>query len=135
MAHKQQKIDAKLVDEPLSPGSTDGIDLGRSFWGSEKGTGGADDGCGDGGTSGRRGRVTGRQLPRSARRLEEFDHGPWGEKYPAIANAWRRNWQQVIRFFAFAPAVRKAVRGRGHFPSDKAATKLIYLVLQNVEAI
>ena len=30
--------------------------------------------------------------------------------------------------------VRKAVRSRGHFPSDKAATKLIWLVLRNVEA-
>ena len=83
--------------------------------------------------------------------LEEFDRGPWGEKYPAIANAWRRKWEQVIPFFAFAPEVRKiiyttnaieslhsqvrkVVRSRGHFPSDKAATKLIYLVLQNVEA-
>lgn len=87
----------------------------------------------------------------AAAQLEEFDAGPWGEKYPAIAQAWRRKWEQVIPFFAFAPAVRKiiyttnaieslhsqvrrAVRGRGHFPSDQAATKLIYLVLQNVEA-
>lgn len=30
--------------------------------------------------------------------------------------------------------VRKAVRGRGHFPSDEAATKLIWLVLRNVTA-
>ncbi len=84
-------------------------------------------------------------------RLAEFDAGEWGVKYPAIAQAWRRKWEQVIPFFAFAPAVRriiyttnaieslhsqvrKAVRGRGHFPSDKAASKLIYLVLQNVEA-
>jgi len=29
--------------------------------------------------------------------------------------------------------VRKAVRIRGHFPSDAAATKLIYLALRNVE--
>jgi len=29
--------------------------------------------------------------------------------------------------------VRKAVRGRGHFPSDDAATKLIWLVLRNVQ--
>lgn len=84
-------------------------------------------------------------------RLEEFDRSPWGEKYPAIAQAWRRNWEHVIPFFAFAPEirrimyttnaieslhsqVRKAVRGRGHFPSDQAATKLIWLVLQNVAA-
>jgi transposase-like protein len=87
----------------------------------------------------------------AAERLEAFDAGEWGIKYPAIAQAWRRKWDQVIPFFAFAPAVRKiiyttnaieslhsqvrkAVRSHGHFPSDKAASKLIYLVLQNIEA-
>lgn len=84
-------------------------------------------------------------------RLEDFDSGPWGRKYPAIAQSWRRNWEQVIPFFAFAPElrkiiyttnaieslnaeVRKAVRIRGHFPSEEAATKLIYLVLRKVQA-
>jgi putative transposase len=84
-------------------------------------------------------------------RLEEFDAGPWGRKYPAIAQSWRRNWEQVTPFFAY-PAevrriiyttnaieslhsqVRKAVRGRGHFPSDEAASKLIWLVLRNITA-
>ena len=84
-------------------------------------------------------------------RLEDFDRGPWGQKYPAIAQSWRRNWEQVIPFFAFAPElrtmlyttnaieslnaqVRKAVRVRGHFPSEEAAAKLIWLVLRNVQA-
>jgi putative transposase len=84
-------------------------------------------------------------------RLEDFDRGPWGQKYPAIAQSWRRNWEQVIPFFAFAPElrkiiyatnaidslnaqVRKAVRIRGHFPSEEAAAKLIYLVLRKVQA-
>jgi len=84
-------------------------------------------------------------------RLEEFDASPWGRKYPAIAQSWRRNWEQVIPFSAFAPEVRKivyttnaieslhsqvrkAVRGRGHFPSDEAASKLIWLVLRNISA-
>ena len=57
----------------------------------------------------------------------------------------------MIPFFAFAPElrkilyttnaieslnaqVRKAVRVRGHFPSEEAATKLIWLVLRNVQA-
>ncbi len=87
----------------------------------------------------------------AAERLEEFERSPWGEKYPAITAAWRRKWEHVIPFFAFAPEVRKiiyttnaieslhsqvrkAVRNRGHFPSDKAATKLIYLALRNIEA-
>ena len=30
--------------------------------------------------------------------------------------------------------LRKATAARGHFPSDEAATKLLYLVLRNVEA-
>jgi hypothetical protein len=84
-------------------------------------------------------------------RLEEFDRGPWGQKYPAIAQSWRRNWERVIPSFAFVPELRKiiytptpskastpryarAVRIRGHFPSEKAATKLIYLVLRKVQA-
>jgi putative transposase len=84
-------------------------------------------------------------------RLEDFECGPWGQKYPAIAQSWRRNWEQVIPFFAFAPEVRKimyttnaieslnaqvrkAVRIRGHFPSEEAATKLIWLVLRKVQA-
>ncbi|MGD0076845.1 MAG: transposase [Candidatus Binataceae bacterium] len=83
--------------------------------------------------------------------LEDFDRGPWGQRYPAIAQSWRRNWEQVIPFFAFAPEVRKilyttnaieslnaqvrkAVRIRSHFPSEKAATKLIWLVLRKVQA-
>jgi len=82
-------------------------------------------------------------------RLEAFDAGPWGQKYPAIAHSWRRHWEEVIPFFAFAPEVRKiiyttnaieslhsqvrkAVRSRGHFPSDEAATKLLWLVLRNI---
>lgn len=84
-------------------------------------------------------------------RLEEFDSSVWGQKYPAIAESWRRNWEQVTPFFAFPEPVRriiyttnaieslhsqvrKAVRTRGHFPSDQAATKLIFLVLRNIEA-
>jgi putative transposase len=80
-----------------------------------------------------------------------FRPWPWGQKYPAIAQSWRRNWEQVIPFFAFAPElrtilyttnaieslnaqVRKAVRVRGHFPTEEAATKLIWLVLRNVQA-
>ena len=89
--------------------------------------------------------------PVAKERLEEFDAGPWGRKYPAIAQSWRRNWEQVIPFFAYPmevrriiyttnaieslhSQVRKAVRGRGHFPSDEAATKLIWLVLRNITA-
>jgi putative transposase len=81
--------------------------------------------------------------------LDAFEAGEWGRKYAAIAPLWRRQWDQVIPFFAFPPEVRRiiyttnaieslnstlrtAVRSRGHFPTDEAATKLLYLVLRNV---
>ena len=80
--------------------------------------------------------------------LEAFEEGPWGQKYPAIAQSWRRHWEQVIPFFAFSEPIRRiiyttnaiealnsklrrAVRTRGHFPSDEAAMKLLYLVLNH----
>lgn len=73
--------------------------------------------------------------------LEEFETGYWGQRYPAIALSWRRNWEHVVPFFAFPESVRRiiyttnqiealnaklrrAVRTRGHFPSDDAAMKL-----------
>jgi putative transposase len=81
--------------------------------------------------------------------LDAFDAGPWGRKYPSIAQSWRRNWVHVIPFFAFPVAVRRiiyttnaieslnaklrrAVRTRGHFPTDDAALKLLFLVLRQV---
>ena len=79
--------------------------------------------------------------------LDDFAEGPWGKKYPAIAQSWRRNWSEVIPFFAFPDDVRRiiyttnaieslnaklrrAVRSRGHFPTDEAALKLLFLVLK-----
>ncbi len=38
-------------------------------------------------------------------RLEEFED-EWGKRYPAIGQAWRRAWEHVVPFFAFAPGVR-----------------------------
>jgi putative transposase len=83
--------------------------------------------------------------------LEAFESGPWGIKFPTVAAAWRRAWDKVIPFFAFPPEVRKVIyttnaiesvnarlrkiiKTRGHFPSDDAATKLIWLALRNITA-
>ncbi len=41
--------------------------------------------------------------------LEAFETSHWGEKYPAIAQSWRRNWERVIPFFAFPEAVRRTI--------------------------
>jgi transposase-like protein len=81
--------------------------------------------------------------------LTAFEQGPWGRKCPPIAQAWRRQWAQVIPFFAYPHEVRriiyttnaieslhmrlrKIVKNRGHFPSDEAATKLLFLALRNI---
>jgi len=33
----------------------------------------------------------------------------WGDKFLSIAESWRRNWEQVIPFFAYPPDVRKII--------------------------
>jgi putative transposase len=43
------------------------------------------------------------------RALEAFDTSQWRQKYPAIAQSWRRNWERVIPFFAFPEAVRRII--------------------------
>lgn len=83
--------------------------------------------------------------------MDEFEQGSWGQRFPTVVAAWRRAWDRVIPFFAFPPAVRrviyttnaiesvhsqlrKIVKTRGHFPSDEAATKLLWLALRNITA-
>ena len=39
--------------------------------------------------------------------LEDFDAGPWAQRYPAIAQSWRRNCSQIVPFFAFPESVRQ----------------------------
>ena len=41
--------------------------------------------------------------------LQDFEQGPWGQKYPTVAQSWRRRWEQVIPFFAFPATVRKII--------------------------
>jgi putative transposase len=41
--------------------------------------------------------------------LDDFAAGPWGQRYPAIAQSWRRNWEHVVPFFAFPEAVRRII--------------------------
>ena len=81
--------------------------------------------------------------------LDAFEHGPWGQRFPTVVASWRRAWSNVIPFFAFPPEVRrviyttnaiesvnarlrKIIKTRGHFPSDDAAAKLIWLALRNI---
>jgi len=80
-------------------------------------------------------------------RLDGFE-AEWGKRYPAIGAAWRRAWEHVIPFFAFAPAIRKMIyttncvealnrslrkiiKTRASFPTDESAFKLLYLAIKN----
>jgi len=45
----------------------------------------------------------------AAKRLSEFDAGPWGEKYPMIAESWRRNWEHITPFYSYPPEVGKII--------------------------
>lgn len=81
--------------------------------------------------------------------LTAFERG-LGQRYPMIGKSWRANWQRVIPFLAFPRDIRKAIyttnaieslnfqlrkiiKTRGHFPSDEAAFKLLYLALSRAQ--
>jgi putative transposase len=82
--------------------------------------------------------------------LQEFAQSDWGRKFPTVTAMWQRQWEQVIPFFGYPPAVRKIiyttnaiesmhmqlrkiVKNRGHFPTDEEASKLLYLALRDIE--
>jgi putative transposase len=81
--------------------------------------------------------------------LEAFE-AAWGDRYPMIGQAWRTRWEHIIPFLALPEdlrrivyttntieamhrQIRKAIKTRGHFPDEQAATKLIYLAIERAE--
>jgi putative transposase len=81
--------------------------------------------------------------------LERFDEA-WGQRYPMITQAWRARWEHITPFLALTEDlrrivyttntieamhrhIRKAIKTRGHFPDEQAATKLIYLAIERAE--
>jgi putative transposase len=82
-------------------------------------------------------------------RFDEFAD-KWGPRYPAIIHLWRQAWQEFIPFLDYDVEIRKiicstnaieslnaryrrAVRARGHFPTDQAALKCLYLVTRSLD--
>jgi putative transposase len=80
--------------------------------------------------------------------LEQLRAG-FGKKAPGVIAVWERAWEQFIPFLEFDTAIRKVIyttnaiesinfqlrkitRNRGHFPSDEAAIKLLYLGIRNI---
>ena len=81
--------------------------------------------------------------------LERFE-GEWGAAYPPTVAAWKTSWEHVTPFLALPEdlrravyttntieglhrQIRKAIKTRGHFPDEQAATKLLYLAILKSE--
>lgn len=81
--------------------------------------------------------------------LDALEGSEIGREYPGIIKRWRDAWERVIPFFDFAPEVRKVIyttnmiesinsqlrkttRNRGHFPSDEALIKVLYLACREM---
>ncbi len=71
----------------------------------------------------------------------------WRVKYPAMVGMWERSWPEFVPFLDFPVEIRKliyttngieslnarfrqAVRRRGHFPTEQAALKILYLTVR-----
>jgi transposase-like protein len=74
----------------------------------------------------------------------------WGERYPAIVKLWDNAWSEFIPFLDYDLEIRRvlcstnaieslnaryrrAVKARGHFPSEQAAMKCLYLVTRSLD--
>jgi len=81
--------------------------------------------------------------------LEELD-GKWSKHYPALIRLWRNAWAEFIPFLDYDVEIRRmicstnaieslnaryrrAVRARGHFPTEQAAMKCLYLVTRSLD--
>jgi transposase-like protein len=82
--------------------------------------------------------------------LAALEASPTHQRYPQIAPLWHRHWERLAPALAYPLPVRrllystnaieslhmtlrKSLKVRGHFPSDEAASKLLYLALRNAE--
>ena len=83
----------------------------------------------------------------AAEALDAFE-AEWGHRYPAAVRLWRNAWQEFIPFLDYDTEIRKvicstnaieslnaryrrAIRVRGHFPTEQAALKSLYLVTRH----
>jgi putative transposase len=74
----------------------------------------------------------------------------WGERYPAITKLWDSAWAEFVPFLQFDNSIRtvvcttnaiesvnarirRAVNARGHFPTEAAALKCVYLAIMSLD--
>ena len=82
-------------------------------------------------------------------RFAEFS-GKWEKRYPAIIRLWENAWPEFVPFLRFDREIRtvicttnaiesinarlrRAVNARGHFPTEQAALKCLYLAIMSLD--
>lgn len=82
-------------------------------------------------------------------RFGEFTE-KWGVQYPAITTLWENAWSEFVPFLDYDVEIRRvicstnaveslnaryrrAIRARGHFPTEQAALKCLYLVTRSLD--
>ena len=82
--------------------------------------------------------------------LLDFAGSELGQRYPATVSTWTAAWERFIPFLEFPPELRrviyttnaieslnyqlrKIIKNRGHFPSDDAVIKLLWLAIRYIE--
>ena len=82
-------------------------------------------------------------------RFAEFS-GKWEKRYPAIIRLWENAWAEFVPFLRFDREIRtvicttnaiesinarlrRAVNARGHFPTEQAALKYLYLAIMSLD--
>ena len=94
--------------------------------------------------------LTEADLTMTVEELEAFEGSELGRKYPTASRTFRDAWERFTPFLAFPAALRrviyttnaieslnfqlrKIIKSRGAFPTDEAATKLLFLALRNAQ--
>ncbi len=82
-------------------------------------------------------------------RFAEFS-GKWEKRYPAMIRLWENAWAEFVPFLRFDREIRtvicttnaiesinarlrRAVNARGHFPTEQAAMKCLYLAIMSLD--
>ena len=80
--------------------------------------------------------------------LDDFE-STWGDRFAAIVKSWRDDWEHIVPFFDYSVDIRrviyttniieslnrtlrKAVKVRGHFPTEDSLMKVLYLAIKGV---
>ena len=81
--------------------------------------------------------------------MQRFAESPLGLRHAPIVAIWERHWERIAPALAYPleirrvlyttnaieslnMQIRKVIKPRGHFPSDEAAGKQLYLALRNI---